>query len=239
MSLILEALRKSEAQRRRGQAPQLDVELPPLPTTGPRRGMPGWLLPVVVLLVVLLALAAWLWPRTQAEPQDTAQATEGTQVTAPPAPDAAMAELPPLVAPEPQASSESSTSVPPPEPVTPAPVVQAPPVAAGTPPAPPVATAPPPTPIEDTPAPATAGTTPTPRGGVLGMADLDPAARRALPPLHLSMHMWNDDPARRFVILDGRRLGENDRIGELLVHRIERDGVVMDWNGQLLRLPMR
>ena len=71
------------------------------------------------------------------------------------------------------------------------------------------------------------------------MSDLAAAERRALPPLKLSMHLWNSDPARRFVILDGQRLGEGDRIGEAVVVAIQRDGVVLAWNGRRLRLPIR
>ena len=44
--------------------------------------------------------------------------------------------------------------------------------------------------------------------------------------------MWNDDPSQRFVILDGDRLREGDRIGDAVVTAITRDGVVLDWNGQ-------
>ena len=53
------------------------------------------------------------------------------------------------------------------------------------------------------------------------------------------MHLWNDEPARRFVILDGQRLGEGGRIGEAVVTAILPDGVILDWNGTRLKLPIR
>jgi general secretion pathway protein B len=53
------------------------------------------------------------------------------------------------------------------------------------------------------------------------------------------MHMWNDVPAQRFVIIDGNRLGIGARIGTLTVADIVSDGVVLDWNGRLLKLPLR
>jgi general secretion pathway protein B len=53
------------------------------------------------------------------------------------------------------------------------------------------------------------------------------------------MHMWNDDPTQRFVILDGNRLHEGDRIGEAIVTAITTDGVLLDWNGRRLKLPIR
>ena len=60
----------------------------------------------------------------------------------------------------------------------------------------------------------------------------------ALPPVKLSMHMWDESPARRFVILDGQRMGEGDRNGEVTVLAIERDGVVIERNGQRARVPL-
>ena len=85
--------------------------------------------------------------------------------------------------------------------------------------------------VASTPA-ATAGT-------VLHMSDLTLDERRGLPPLKLSMHMWNEDPTQRFVILDGNRLHEGDRIGEAIVTTITPDGVILDWNGRRLKLPIR
>lgn len=52
------------------------------------------------------------------------------------------------------------------------------------------------------------------------------------------MHMWDADPARRFVILDGQRMGEGDRSGALSVIAIERNGVVIERNGQRARIPL-
>ena len=73
---------------------------------------------------------------------------------------------------------------------------------------------------------------------MLSLTELDAGSRKALPPLKLSMHLWNPDPARRFVILDGRRLGEGDRVGDASIVRIERDGVVLEWHGRGIRVPV-
>ena len=70
------------------------------------------------------------------------------------------------------------------------------------------------------------------------LSDLSAEERKALPPLKLSMHMWNDDPARRFIILDGNRLGEGDRVGNAVITAITSDGAVIDWNGRRIRLAM-
>ncbi|MGH8084675.1 MAG: general secretion pathway protein GspB [Lysobacter sp.] len=58
MSLILEALRKSEAERRRGQVPGLHVELPPAAQSARSRRAPWpWL---VALAVLAITAATWL-----------------------------------------------------------------------------------------------------------------------------------------------------------------------------------
>lgn len=67
MSLILEALRKSEAERRRGQAPDLLSE-PLAFAPGPRattRSVPRWAYAAAVIGLVALA-AWWAWPRAAA-----------------------------------------------------------------------------------------------------------------------------------------------------------------------------
>ena len=76
-------------------------------------------------------------------------------------------------------------------------------------------------------------------GDALRLADLPTAQREQLPTLKISMHMWDAAPARRFAIIDGRRLAEGDRIGEAVVSRITPDGVILDWHGQRLSLPIR
>ncbi len=67
MSLILEALRKSEAERRRGQVPDLHAELPPTapPVRSARPAWP-WLALALALAVGAVVAMAWLargvWP---------------------------------------------------------------------------------------------------------------------------------------------------------------------------------
>lgn len=73
----------------------------------------------------------------------------------------------------------------------------------------------------------------------LRIADLDPGSRKQLPPLKLSLHLWNPEPHRRVVVLDGQRLAEGDLLGELVIERIERDAVLLAWRGNRLRLEAR
>jgi general secretion pathway protein B len=80
---------------------------------------------------------------------------------------------------------------------------------------------------------------PASTGAPLRLSDLSVEERKSLPPLKLSMHLWNDDPSRRFVILDGNRLKEGDRDGDAVITAITTDGVVLDWNGRRIKLSIR
>lgn len=95
-------------------------------------------------------------------------------------------------------------------------------------PVPVAAPAAPPTPVP--PAPGNAA--------ILQLADLPAEQRKQLPPLRISMHMWDQDPARRFVIIDGARLREGDRVGDAVIEQITADSVLLDWNGRRLHLPL-
>jgi general secretion pathway protein B len=69
------------------------------------------------------------------------------------------------------------------------------------------------------------------------LAELDSTTRAALPPLQLSMHVWNPDATRRFAIIDGQRLGEGGKLAGVVVAEIRRDGVVLDIDGRQFLLP--
>ena len=223
MSLILEAVRKSEAERRRGQSPSLYAEAP-VPTT---RRRPAWmsLLPVALGVLALIAVAAY-WLRDEApvtkdelvqeadEPSPLPPIqTTGAPATAPPPPVPKPAPVP--VAPAAVAAPSVDALVKPPS--TPVPAAAATTIAA-----PPAAPAAPAAPAEEALPP---------------VAVLDPSMRSALPPMKLSMHVYNVDPTRRFAILDGQRVTEGSQIGAAIVLEIRRDGVVLDVAGKRVLLP--
>jgi general secretion pathway protein B len=265
MSLILEALRKSEAERQRGRLPALATGAPPAPVSRAVRAAP-WKWPLLGAGALALVLVAWLagagWTRRDALPAssalpapaavETASAPERGPIAAggadTPARTTALPpidRLTPQVAPAPashdrpaparvvarndDASARDATTVAADAASSArrdAPVAATARVAVAssgivTPPA---TTAEPPTAAPDT---------------VLSLADLDPATRKALPPLHVSMHLWDADPSRRFVILDGNRRAEGDRVGPAVVTAITRDGVLLEWNGRRIRVPLR
>ena len=203
MSLILDALRKSEAERRRGQSPDLFAPsaAAPLREAGRPRTWP------LLLLGAMLLGSAWLiWDsgedaRSARERGPAAQdpATSGTVLEDPEA-DAG-APAPTRAAPAVTATSPAPT----------APSIQQPPPQAALPP-----------PAEEALPP---------------VAALDAATRASLPALKLSMHVYADEPARRFAIVDGQRVGEGALLGSGRVAQIRRDGVVIEVNGRRVLLP--
>ena len=234
MSVILDALRKSEAERQRGRAPGLFVEQVPLPSR--RRRRPAWIFVLPALLAAGI-VASWFL-----RPQTNGPTVAAVAVNAPPATMPTTA-LPEAIAPAPAlpVPAESTSRVPPPQrlPDVPPPAPQtAPPAAAATVPAPaPAASAP--AAAEPLPAPVEAAAPAMPVEPLLPrLADLPAAERAALPPLKLSMHVFADEPAQRFVILDGRRQGEGaSPAAGVVIEQIRRDGVVLSANGRRLLLP--
>ena len=218
MSLILEALRKSEAERRRDSTPDVAMELPP-PVPRASRGMPTWLWPVLLCTAALLALGVWLGTRMAAR-DHAAAATTSVATRSPPTPEA------------PAASALSTVS----QPVAPALTPATTPAASVARPSAPIL--PPPPPVATAPSPAPAPPAPAHTARPVASNDAPDIGDTSLPAVKLSMHMWDADPARRFVILDGQRMGEGDRSGALSVIAIERNGVVIERNGQRARIPL-
>ncbi|MFC0677356.1 general secretion pathway protein GspB [Lysobacter korlensis] len=98
-----------------------------------------------------------------------------------------------------------------------------------------------PAPIATAPAPiaVTSSAASAPSRGTQRLADLAPADRSALPPLRMSMHLWSPSATERFVILDGQRMSEGDRIGGAVVDEITAEGAVLAWQGRRLLVPVR
>lgn len=68
--------------------------------------------------------------------------------------------------------------------------------------------------------------------------DLTLGQREGLPELKMSMHVYHQDPARRFAIIDGKRLNQGGAIGtELFVRDIVPNGVVFEYRGIRFLLP--
>ena len=67
---------------------------------------------------------------------------------------------------------------------------------------------------------------------------LDYPTRHALPKLGLTVHVYDANSARSFVIVNNKRFGEGEQIeGSVLVAKIHREGVECEFNGQRFMLP--
>lgn len=253
MSLILEALRKSEAERQRGRAPGLFVEQVPTRPTA-RARMPAWAWALALLLTATLALLAWREWQPQQERGQVHFDADAAAASAVQPGDAPM--MPP------RAEVPAAPTAPPVAAPLPAPAATAVPAAAAkAAPADEALAAPPPrtaalagSELMRTPdvspsalsavssAPPAALSTPAELVEVNltpfpGLGSLDAGTRAQLPPLRVTMHVFADAPAQRFVILDGQRLGEGaSPAAGIVVEEIRREGLVLSVNGQRVLL---
>jgi general secretion pathway protein B len=280
MSLILEALKKSEAERQLGRAPGL---MTPMSAKRGRRGLSPWW-GIGALAVMITAGATWLvsreapmkiadpplqpvaapsviaaaptenviapepaTPASSDAPPSAPEQSATAPITANPPQEPIPAPSPALMPSDPEFPSVERESLPVSPPATPKPPTVAPapleprkaiaPVEAIASPSP-VETAPLPT-VDATPAPA--ATPPEPELESLpALGELLPVERDALPALKMTMHVYNAEPDKRFVLIDGHRHREGDRLApSLTLSEIRRDGAVLDFNGRrfLIRRP--
>ena len=225
MSLILDALRKSEAERRRGKSPDLFANLPaPTASRGPEL-LRLW--PWFALVALGLAAASVFWIARQADAPAVVEPTQrvaaddqGGETFA-----ADQPSRPPAAVPAPAAKPVPANSPPP---------VSTPQTVPAT------ATATPPPAV---PVPNSAATAPSIPVADVAAESLPPIAvltaseRASLPPLKLSMHVWDSEPGKRFAIIDGQRVGEGALMGSGVIEEIRRDGVVLVIDGRRILLP--
>lgn len=222
MSLILEALRKSEAERRRGQAPGLFT-----PDTGMlapvrKEKSPALVLAIAIVILAGLAWAGWHWPPPSVEPTGAAPLARSTA----PAPTTVVTDASPQASPEPRVQEKTTRpAVTPPAsmPAHAAPSRAEPSVAL--------------MPFAGAPALATPPLATSSEPAMQTLAALAADRRSDLPALKLSMHVYNDAPEKRFAIIDGQRVAEGASLGPAIVLSIRRDGVVLGIDGQSYLLP--
>jgi general secretion pathway protein B len=226
MSLILEALRKSEHERQREAGPALAM----VPESRPERRSPKWLPVLVVLLALnIVVLAAVLLRDSSPEPAAVPTASPPVAAPAQPAREAAGGQAAdatvatPLPLPEKPARHEVrplTTELPPASGsarAAPAPATTTSSPAARTTPA----------------APADSTATATEDARLPRFADLVVRGELNVPHMHLDIHVYSGDPAERFVFINMRRYNEGNATQEgPKVERITRTGVVMNYQGQ-------
>lgn len=243
MSFILDALKKSESERQRQSGP--GVFQPRI--ASPRARFPLWAIGIGLLLGINLIVLIWVMTRSEPEPPMAVQprvaapATGGAAaapaaVPAPPAATAGPAVTkfnPPLIV-DPSVAADLAAAA---EPADDAPAAGAatgpfnandyvPAVPAGT-----------------------RSTTPlgTDAGGSTGAAPSSYATRESLlargqqvPEAALSLHVYDANPARRFVFVNGQRGTEGDSLPNgLRIEQIVPEGAVLSWNGNRFLVPIQ
>lgn len=230
MSYILEALKKSEQDRQIGQVPDLSVI-----QENPVRAMPRWprwLLAALVLNIAILAVLAWrVWDAR----------VPATVASAPSAP----AEMQPdPAAVNPASELDTRIAAPSPAVAVPAPDLPVPVSEMPSPPAerlPPVSS-------EQTAAEAQMQLGPDlevlpPVGaidaavGVPRWEDLSAEQRAGLPEPRIDVHVFAQEPERRFVLIDLRKYRQGDTLDDgPVIEAILADGIVLSYQGQKYRV---
>jgi len=229
MSILLDALRKSEQRKRAGDVPTIHSAAPA--SEGARRSVSP--LAVGLVLVPLFLLAAWLTWRQYGAPAPPEQAP------APPAAAEASTTAAKPVSAEVQVPPAANAYRPasPVENLPPGPAVQrapgneqAEPEESGTTPAEPAATmaAGPAAPEPDSQQEADTWSPGQPQP--ISYWQLPENLRKEIGEIKITVFVYADEPADRFILLDGRRQAEGDtpRPG-LKIESIEPEGVVFSY----------
>lgn len=210
MSFILDALKKSEAERKRQDAP--GIANIPAPTESSSGSKWIWIIAALLTINVVVLTGVVLKPSGETTPESAA-------ATRSPAMEAA----PDLATPGPAAALPASE----PEPA-PARAIDPGPTQTPSTDAAPAATA---QAANPRPAPAEPSDLPT-------LDELRTAGRLQLPDLHVDIHVYSAQPADRFVFVNMTKYRENSKLAEgPVVTRITPDGVEMDYLGTAFLLP--
>lgn len=223
MSYILDALKRADAERERGQVPGLHSQTAhapaqesDTPVRHPRpadRRLPRWAWAASALAA---ALASGFWfSRDASVPPASAP-----PVTTPPPPVVAPVVTAPSPAPAPTPATLPETMAPAPPILAPAPPIQ-------------------PSPAPATPAPVTA--TPQKAGAkadkVLPFGSLSAEQRAQLPQLNISGASYSDNPAHRLLIVNGQVLQEGQEVAPgLVLERIGPHEAVLNQRGLRLSI---
>jgi general secretion pathway protein B len=210
MSFILDALRKSEAERQRQDGPTL-LEMRP---SRPQRRMPLWVIGLGVLLLLNIAVLLWFLLRTPA-PGSAARLARAP-AAAPAAPSSAPAlGTPPVLA-----------STAPPAPLL-APSATAPANAT----APASSSAPPASAHVPAAVPAHSRPRLEPSDSAADLPDYSRVSA-GLPALRLDLHSYSDQPQQRYALINMHKVQEGDTLpeGPRVLHILP-EGVVLSYQG--------
>ena len=218
MSIILDAIKKSDTERQRQNAPGIAS----IPATGTGRSSSRWFWIIGLLLVMNLAAITFLIDRTgENTASPTAVETTPVQSLAAPTPavpierpaPAVVFERSEAVAPDPEPMPETSaSSTARPEPAT----------------------------VIESRLPATnpSPARPSVTDGLPTFNELRARGVLQLPDLYIDIHVYSDDPAERFVFINMSKYRERAKLAEgPVVGEITPDGVILDYLGTAFLLP--
>jgi general secretion pathway protein B len=232
MSLILDALKKSEAQRQRGQIPTLTTPSMRSSRLYQEETRPGkwWWISIILIVFALGITTVWWWQMDKSvafvptvaapiAPITTAstaifpekQTVEKKQVAAPEktntetVPAKSASEANPLDNKKIAAPTNTTTFSDPPKQAV---------IEVTTPISPAVETS-----------------------SAPYLSTMASDLRQHLPTMKLSMHVYTNEPSKRFAIIDGQRVNEGSTIGNAIVERINTEGVIVSVQGQSYLVP--
>lgn len=256
MSLILDALKRAERERQADATPAPDAVA--APAAQPARRPRAWI-GVAVIVAGLLVAAALLWDAFRDKPGPVPPPEAQAQppvIVARPAPS--VQEPAPAVVPGTEAVTslddltDEATLEAGPQPLPEPAQKPVPPTAIATRPAPPPTTSPPQE-IRASPAPAPAppvtksGPTATPQAAppteippaltqpapLKKFREMPPEYRADFPALKIEIHVYEKTSAQRFVMVNGRKYREGERLAEgPTLIEIAPDGIVLEYRGE-------
>lgn len=235
MSYILEALKKSQAERQLGELPSIhapQVQLHDGAASGAARRAPVWLALGGVTVAVAAALLLWQpWQAGAAAPVAVpvplSAAAPAVLAQAVPAP---MPAVPVPVAAPPAVAAP----VPVPAAATAAPVHHARPVAEPKQETPGQAVPPP----VVAPAPATPAPAPPVEEAVPGMRDLPEPIQRQIPPIAIGGYIYSKNPADRLLLIDKVLRHEGEELAPgLVLEKLQPKAAIFSFKGYRYRVP--
>lgn len=228
MSYILEALKKSQAERQLGELPSIhapQVQLHDGVASGTARRAPVWLALGGVTVAVAAVLLLWQpWQAAATPAPAVAPAVVLAQAVPAPMPAAAPPAVP---APAP---APVTVPVPVPPAATAAPVHHARPVAEPKQETPGQA-APAPAPAPAMPAPAAEETVPA-------MRDLPEPIQRQIPPVAIGGYIYSKNPADRLLLIDKVLRHEGEELAPgLVLEKLQPKAAIFSFKGYRYRVP--
>lgn len=213
MSYILDALRKSEHQRQIGEVPRVHTLQDGYAAEPVRRN--PWILVAVVALLANIGIGGWLWWQHQQSASQQTASVPAAAAPTPTAPTVATSTTPLAPVEHPGATSARRATA-----------AHAPPQAAPE--------------LEDvvvfesikTPS------APAPKAAqrfndLVDISELPGQLHIAMLALELNVHVYDDDPAKRFVLIDMKRYAEGHALPQgPVIEAITPDGVVLAYQGQ-------